>query len=453
MKKSMTLFSPTAILGYGFPGSSFERGLSFDPDLIAVDAGSTDPGPYYLGSGKSFVPRGAVKRDLIYLLRAAVQRRIPLLIGSAGGAGAKPHLAWCHKIIEEVAREEGLSFRLAVIPADIPKSFLLEEMAAGKVDTLGRISPLTEAAVVDSTYLAAQMGPEPLIAALEGGADVVLAGRCYDPAVFAALPLKQGFPAGLALHLGKILECAAIAALPGSGSDCMIGILEEDRFIIEPASPDRRATVDSVAAHTLYEKGDPYRLPGPGGLLDLQQSSFEQLTERRVAVSGSRFVPTSPYTVKVEGAKLIGYRVITIAGARDPRFIGALDEIIAGVRERTADNFSGEAGRFELTFHIYGRDGVMGPQEPHPRPAHEVGIVIEAVAEDAALAEAVLGFARSTMLHFGFPGRLATAGNLAFPYSPSDFKVGGAYEFSVYHLLAVEHPEKLFPITFEEVRP
>ena len=452
MKKSMTLLSPTAILGYGFPESSFDRGLSFDPDLIAVDAGSTDPGPYYLGSGKSFVPRGAVKRDLIYLLRAAVQRRIPLLIGSAGGAGAKPHLAWCHKIIEEVAREEGLSFRLAVIPADIPKSFLLEEMAAGKVDALGPVAPLTEAAVVDSTYLAAQMGPEPLIAALEGGADVILAGRCYDPAVFAALPLKHGFPAGLALHLGKILECAAIAALPGSGSDCMIGFLEEDRFIIEPASLDRCATVDSVAAHTLYEKGDPYRLPGPGGLLDLHESSFEQLTKRRVAVSGSRFVPTSPYTVKVEGARLIGYRVITIAGARDPRFIEALDEIVDGVRERTADNFSREAGRFELTFHIYGRDGVMGPQEPHPQAAHEVGVVIEAVAEDAALAEAVLGFARSTMLHYGFPGRLATAGNLAFPYSPSDFKVGGAYVFSVYHLLTVEQPEKLFPITFEEVR-
>ena len=95
----------------------------------------------------------------------------------------------------------------------------------------------------------------------------------------------------------------------------------------------------------------------------------------------------------------------------------------------------------------------MGMQEPHPRPSHEAGIVIEAVAETPELAEAVLGFARSTMLHYGFPGRLSTAGNLAFPYSPSDFKVGGAYVFSVYHLLTVERPEELFPITFEEGRP
>ena len=453
MKKRMTLLSPTAILGYGFPESSFNRALSCEPDLIAVDAGSTDPGPYYLGSGTSFVPRGAVKRDLLYLLRAAVERQIPLLIGSAGGSGAQPHLAWCRQILLEAAREAELSFRLAVIPADIPGELLLEAMAAGQVAPLGPVPGLTAAAVEQSSYLAAQMGPEPLIGALEGGAGVVLAGRCYDPAVFAALPLERGFPPGLALHLGKILECAAIAALPGSGSDCMIGFLEEDRFIVEPASLERRATVESVAAHTLYEKGDPYRLPGPGGLLDLHESTFEQLGARRVAVRGSRFFPTDPYTVKVEGARLVGYRAVTIAGARDPRFIASLDGIISGVRARTADNFSGEAGTFKLHFHLYGRDGVMGPQEPQPRPGHELGIVIEAVAETAALAEAVLGFARSTMLHYGFPGRLSTAGNLAFPYSPSDFKVGGAYQFSVYHLLTVENPAELFPITYEEVRP
>ncbi len=55
-----------------------------------------------------------------------------------------------------------------------------------------------------------------------------LAGRAYDPAVFAALPIRRGFNPGLALHLGKILECAAIAASPGSGSDCMLGLLRHD---------------------------------------------------------------------------------------------------------------------------------------------------------------------------------------------------------------------------------
>jgi len=37
------ILSPTAILGYGFPESSFRAGLAREPHLIAVDAGSTDP--------------------------------------------------------------------------------------------------------------------------------------------------------------------------------------------------------------------------------------------------------------------------------------------------------------------------------------------------------------------------------------------------------------------------
>lgn len=447
-----TLLSPTAILGYGFPLASFERALSFDPDVIAVDAGSTDPGPYYLGKGKPFVSRRAVKRDLVYLLRAACSRRVPLLIGTAGGSGAAPHLEWCKEIIMEIAKEEGLSFRMAVIPADVPKAFLREKLAQGRVSPLGPAPELTEEAIERSTHLVAQMGMEPLMEALDGGADVVLAGRCYDPAVFAALPVLRGFPRGLALHLGKILECAAIAAVPGSGSDCMIGFLERERFLVEPAGRERRATVSSVAAHTLYEKSDPVHLPGPGGEIDLAEAVFEQVTERQVAVRGTAFRAVEPYTVKVEGARMVGHRAITLAGARDPRFIERLDEIIAGVEERTRDNFSLEGGSYSLFFRVYGRDGVMGAQEPQPEPGHEVGIVIEAVAESPELAEAVVGFARSTMLHYGFPGRLSTAGNLAFPYSPSDFYVGEAYEFSVHHLVPLDNPGELFPVSFEEVR-
>ncbi len=450
--KQMVLLSPTAILGYGFPAVSFENGLSCRPHVIAVDAGSTDPGPYYLGSGKPFVPRGAVKRDLTFLLRAARTLRIPLLIGTAGGSGARQHLEWCRRIILEVAEEEGLSFRMAVIPADVSRQKLAEALRQGRVSPLGPVPELTEEAINESTNLVAQMGVEPLIEALDGGAEVVLAGRCYDPAVFAALPIREGYDPGLSLHLGKILECAAIAAVPGSGSDCMIGFLEKRRFLVEAASPERRATTASVAAHTLYEKSNPYLLPGPGGVLDLQGTTFRQFDGRRVAVAGSRFRPVSPYRVKVEGARKIGYRVVSIAGARDPRFISALEEILAGVRERTEDNFSSERRRFRLAFHVYGRDGVMGKQEPRPVAGHEVGIVLEAVAEREELAEAVCGFARSTLLHYGFPGRLATAGNLAFPFSPSDFKAGAAYVFSVHHLLTLSHPREIFPVSFEEVR-
>ncbi|HCF81238.1 MAG TPA: 3-methylaspartate ammonia-lyase, partial [Porphyromonadaceae bacterium] len=126
-----------------------------------------------------------------------------------------------------------------------------ENLRKGNISPLYPAPEITGADVDESVHIVAQMGEEPFIEALENGANVILAGRSYDPSVFSALAIKNGFNKGLAIHLGKILECAAIAALPGSGSDCMFGYLHEDNFVLEPLSPLRKCTTLSVAAHTL----------------------------------------------------------------------------------------------------------------------------------------------------------------------------------------------------------
>lgn len=443
-----TILSPTAILGYGFPEASFERGLAAGPDLIAVDAGSADPGPYYLGAGKSFTDRAAVRRDLALMLRGALGRGIPLVVGSAGGAGAAPHLQWTVEIVEEIARAESLAFRLGIIAADLPPSLLLEGLRDGRVQALTGAPPLDPSIVESTGALVAQMGVEPIQQALAQGCDVVIAGRAYDPAVFAALPLLRGYDPGLALHLGKILECAAIAATPGSGADCVLGILEEERFVLQPLS-DRCFTPASVAAHTLYEKSDPSRLPGPGGMLELEEVAFADIGQGRVAVSGSRFVPSAGYWLKVEGARKVGFRSIAIGGVRDPVMIAAIDSVLPEVRTQVESLLTGHSGT--LHFHVYGRDGVMGPREPlRLQPSHELGIVIDAIAPTPEGADTLCSLARSTLMHFGYAGRISTAGNLAFPFSPSDLRAGAVYEFSVYHLLEAD-PITPFPLTIREV--
>ncbi len=168
-------------------------------------------------------------------------------------------------------------------------------------------------------------------------------------------------------------------------------------------------------------------------------------------VSGTRFLPSEKATVKLEGAKPIGFRTVSIAGARDPVMIREIDHIVEGVKKRVADNFRDAGLEYELRFNIYGKNGVMGPMEPHPgtENAHELGIIIEATGKTQQQADTICAFARSTMLHYGYAGRRATAGNLAFPYSPSDFHGGAAYVFSVYHLLETE--EAIFPIEIIEV--
>ncbi len=447
MREEFRILSTTAILGYGFPIASFEAGMARKPHLIAVDAGSTDPGPYYLGAGVSFTDRSAVKRDLEIMLSAAVEHGIPVVIGTAGGSGADAHVVWCREIIEEIVRERNIHFKMAVIHAEIPKDTIKKAMAEGRVTPLEPAPALTEAVLDETTRVVGQMGVEPVIRALDEGAQVILAGRAYDPVCFAAAAVRAGYDQGLATHLGKILECASIAATPGSGSDCMFGYLGEDYFRLEPLNPIRKCTTLSVAAHTLYEKTNPYVLPGPGGTLDLRETKFEQETDSIARVSGSKFIPSNPYTIKLEGARPIGFRTVSIAGARDPIMLREIDTIIEGVKERVSDNFKGAGYDYKLHFTLYGRDGVMGQLEPTPiADGHELGIIIEAIADTQAAADTICAFARSTMLHYGYPGRRATAGNLAFPYSPSDFHAGAVYVFSVYHLIAVDDPCALFPM-------
>ena len=450
--KEIKVLSTTATLGYGFPPESFRAGLERGPDVIAVDAGSTDPGPHYLGAGVSYVDRKATYRDLSFMLKAGRDRKVPVLVGSAGGSGAEPHLQWTREIIREIAQREGLSFKLAIIHGEIDKEVVLKAFDEGLISPLPPTGPLRREEIVGSTHIVGQMGIEPFVKALEAGAEVILAGRSYDPAMFAALPIMQGFDPGLAMHMGKILECAAIAAVPGSGGDCMMGYLREDHFLLEALNPNRRCTPASVGAHTLYEKSNPYLLPGPGFVLDLRETRFEAYNERMVKVSGSR-LRTVPYHIKLEGSKRVGFRTISIAGARDPVFIRQVDQTIQGVRKRVEENFSDiPSEKYRLLFHLYGKNGVMGRLEPQKEiTSHELGIVIEAIAESQELANTICGFARATMLHHGYPGRISTAGNLAFLYSPSDVTMGAVYQFSVYHLIKVEDPCALFPMEIREI--
>src|SRR5450759_4168867 len=109
------ILSPTGVCGSGFIESSFAKALSQKPDFIGVDAGSTDPGPAYLGSGRMAFPKDAVQRDLRLMLRGARRLGIPLLIGSAGTAGADVQLNLFYELIQELAAADQLKFKLALI--------------------------------------------------------------------------------------------------------------------------------------------------------------------------------------------------------------------------------------------------------------------------------------------------------------------------------------------------
>jgi hypothetical protein len=67
----LRILSPTGVCGSGFVESSFEKALAQKPHVIGCDGGSTDPGPAYLGSGRTAFPKEAIRRDLRLMLLGA----------------------------------------------------------------------------------------------------------------------------------------------------------------------------------------------------------------------------------------------------------------------------------------------------------------------------------------------------------------------------------------------
>ena len=312
------VLAPNGMLGTGFPEASFQAGLEMNPHVIGCDAGTTDSGPADLATGTSHHSARAYYRDLKLILAGARTKSIPLLIGSAGGAGADSNLAWTQNILEQVAKELGLKFRLALIHASQDKSYLKRKLAEGKIYPLDNAPEFTEQVIDRSLNIVGMMGCEPFIRALEQGADVVLAGRSSDTSIFAAVPVMQGFNPGPVWHAAKILECGAAAVENRPSPDCMFTIINNDGFVAFAPNAKLRCTPVSIAAHSLYENGDPFRLTEPSGTLDTTNAVYAQSDERAVRVTGSRFIHADHYTIKLEGAESVGFQTVSIAGVRDP---------------------------------------------------------------------------------------------------------------------------------------
>ncbi len=437
----MKIVALNGLLGYGYSEEALDIAFSEKVDYIGVDAGSTDPGPYYLGSGKSFTDRGAVKRDLSLALPKALEHKAPFIIGTAGGAGSSEHVAWLKEILVEVANEQNLHFSLGAVLSDVSTEYVLEKFDSGKLVDMSSEFPADRDYIKESTRIVSQIGIAPIIKLLEEKVDVIICGRACDTAIYAAPCIYEGYKEGLAFHMAKIMECGAMCSEPVAAADVMQAYMYDDYFELRPANPIRRCTVDRVAAHTLYEQSNPYLIFEPDGVCDLTNSKFEQVDERTVRVTGSVFKEAEEKTLKLEGVRCAGYRTICPATIYDPKTIENLDFIIDTVTEFVKENTKETMPHdsYKIFFKTSG-----GKES-------SLGVVIDIVGKTQEIADTVCALARSRMLHCDYDGRKSSAGNLAFPFSPSDIHVGEVYEFSVFHLAKVDSLMETAEILIEEV--
>jgi len=451
----MSTISATGALGHEpiHPGSFYE-GIKRPLDFIGADAGSGDSGPYFLGSNEPMNPREWEYFDLELLLVAARERKIPLIIGSAGGAGTTRGVSDYVEIVQEIAARHKLDpFRLVRIHSEVPLDYLRERVRNEEIKPLGADGPLTLDDLDQTSRVVAMMGVEPYFKAFDMGADVVIAGRSCDDAIYASLPLRAGFPKGLCYHFGKTLECSSLVGTPSMAKKPVSGPITDDYVELEPMHPDQRCTPASVAGHSLYERVHPYTQAYPGGVLDTSGTVYEQVSDRATRYWNSRFIDDPVYKLKLEGSGLVGYRALTIGAVRDPIAIRSLDWVLDNVRERTQEKYGQlEVGKdYRIIFHQYGKNGVMGDLEPvKVSQAHEICIVTEVVARTQEMADLIARFTLYRMLFPTFAGQKATAGGIAM-LRDEVLQGQPSYRWTVDHLLPVEDPLEMYQHSVVEI--
>jgi acyclic terpene utilization AtuA family protein len=442
------------MLGSGFREESIARGIELGARLIGCDSGTTDFGPGPLATGRSQFSREAIRRDTEVILTSACRAGIPVVIGSAGGAGGDVNLSWMHEIVWDIARENGLHFNLALIHAEQSRQSVKQLLAEGRVMPLPPATPLTDEAIDQSLHIVAMMGAEPIMAALDE-AQIIVAGRASDAAIYAALPLKAGYDPALCWHAGKILECGAAAVAQRAAPDSMLAVLHGDAFDVMPMREDYRCTTQSIASHTLYENANPIRLAEPSGTLVTQHSRYVAVSDRAVRVSGSVFEPADRYRVKLEGARLAGFSTIVPGGIRDPLILGQLESWLGRLDENLRERLRrtvGDEARYQIEARVYGRNGVMGSLEPRPWvEGHEVMVLWDVISDSQKLSHSIATSLSHMAVHNPIPEWHGLISGVAFPFAPSEIDRGPVYEFHLNHLACPDSPTSLFNTELEAV--
>jgi len=254
---------------------------------------------------------------------ACVERGVRVL-ANAGGV----HPEACACAVVDAGRRAGVGGRakVALVRGDDLTERLDELLAAGHaLAHMESGEPL--ATVRDRVRSAnAYVGAGPLVEALGAGADVVITGRCADPAL-AYAPLIHAFGWDSSDHDrlaagavgGHLIECGAQASGGNSMAEWWtIPHLDRVGFpLLEVAAsgemvvtkhPGTGGRVDraTVTEQLVYEIGDPRRFLTPDVTADFTSIRLEELGDDRVAVRGIRGAPATDF-LKVSIAYSAGW--------------------------------------------------------------------------------------------------------------------------------------------------
>jgi len=449
--KPVKILCPTGHLSFTpLEQGSFLLGCEQKPDFIIADAGSCDMGPRPLGADQHVSLEAWQRQDLEIMLLQARKLGVPMIVGSASDTGTDRGVDQFVGLIRDIAEQHRLApFKLAAIYAEQSIDELKRKVAGGaRIEGLDGRPDADLATLNRTTRVVAVMNAEPIRAALSAGADVVIAGRSSDCALFAAPLLNAGFGPGIAYYTGKLMECASFCCEPYMGKESILGRVEGDTVYVAAMHPGQRCTPASLGSHAMYERTNPYREDVAGGYVDMTNCRYEQVDPKTTRASGQAFVPTPTCKVKLEGAGIVGERRLAVVGIRDPNTIALIDKAIDWAKGKIVERFGpiglDAAGRYDVFYHLYGRSAVMKELDPSPElKPHELGIVVEAVHRDGTKAAEIAALAARNLFYARLPETKGTAGAAAL--MSDEILVGeAAYEWTLNHVIEVKNAMELF---------
>lgn len=453
---SCKVLIPIGAIGAGIHADAFARGMAMKPDVIAMDAGSTDSGPAYLAKEMCKYSQKALEHDLEIVVRGGCEAKVPVLIGSCGTCGTDKMVDEMEALAISILKKYNLHARIAKIYTQQSVDTLERKWDEGKIKALPGAPGITRETFAGCENIVALAGTEPFIEAYEQGADIILCGRSTDTAIMAAVPIYKGMHVGASWHGAKTVECGAQCS-DTSGNNGILLEIDKEGFTVTPTMPGTHCTPYTVSAHLLYENVNPFRLTEPSGAFLTEDAVYTQIDERSVRVTGSGFEKAPGYTMKLEGSRVAGYQNISLVGIADrevledpKKWVGNVSAYVQNLLDRNGF----ERERYSFDFKLYGYNAVVdSPLAEDNYIPREIGVLLTVTADTQELATHIAKEFNPYLLHF--PVELTSDTSLlptfAFPFSPADCPRGPIYEFCLHHVVEVEDPLELVTITYQEI--
>ena len=443
---------PSGVLGLGFDLEALNNGVKNNPDIISIDGGSTDSGPYSLGSGTSKYARAAIKAEWKSLMIAREKANVPLVIGSCGTCGTNGMVDWMENITIELAEELNQNIKIAKLYCQQEKNFIKKNFQLSKIFPLNPAPMLNDQLIEEMTNIVALAGAEQIQECINTGAEIILAGRTTDTAIISALPLMKGANPGSSWHGAKVAECGALCTTNPTSGVIMVEF-DKTGFTVEPMSKNASCTSETVAAHMLYENADPYILHEPGGYMDVTYSNYYNIDNKKVRVEGAKWHSSKKYSVKLEGTKIAGYQASLLVLLRDKHYVVNVkkwtDKLSKFLKKEIYERMDIDTSEYSLEFRHIGLNSILGELEKNIRSPVEVGVLCLITSKNQLSTE-IAKLINPFLLHFPLSSNEELP-TFAFPFSPVHSDRGCVYEFALNHILELDNPMDAFQIEISEV--